>query len=155
MSVNVRRMTESDLDTVYEIETRSHITPWKKNILNDCLLVGYDCWVLECRQQDSSTLVGFLIARCSESKCHILNLCIDKSQQLQGYGRTLLTSYLAFVSHYSQIHTILLEVRKSNSAALHLYNALGFEHTETKKDYYVDVNGSEDAVVLEKKMSCG
>ncbi|RYW12480.1 ribosomal-protein-alanine N-acetyltransferase, partial [Legionella pneumophila] len=47
MILNIRRMKDSDIENVYSIETNVHIAPWSKDILRDCVLVGYDCRVLE------------------------------------------------------------------------------------------------------------
>ena len=41
--VNIRRMNDTDIDNVYAIEKVVHIAPWGKEILRDCVLVGYDC----------------------------------------------------------------------------------------------------------------
>lgn len=40
-------MTESDIDAVYAIEKDVHIAPWSRDILRDCVRVGYDCRVFE------------------------------------------------------------------------------------------------------------
>ncbi len=41
-----------------------------------------------------------------------------------------------------------LEVRPSNTAAIRLYQSLGFEQVGTRRGYYQAVNGREDAAVL-------
>lgn len=46
MTWRIRNMSESDIDKVYAIETSVHIAPWSKDILRDCVLVGYKCLVL-------------------------------------------------------------------------------------------------------------
>ncbi|HAU2359855.1 ribosomal-protein-alanine N-acetyltransferase, partial [Legionella pneumophila] len=53
MILNIRRMKDSDIENVYSIETNVHIAPWSKDILRDCVLVGYDCRVLEINNGDS------------------------------------------------------------------------------------------------------
>ncbi|HBD7219292.1 TPA: ribosomal protein S18-alanine N-acetyltransferase, partial [Legionella pneumophila] len=124
--------------------------PWSKDILRDCVLVGYDCRVLEINNGDSSILAGYIISRISNNSCHILNLCIAKPLQSKGLGRKLLQTVLYSLSKYTQTESVILEVRPSNSAALHLYETMGFEKVEIKKDYYKDKNTVEDAILLKK-----
>ncbi|HAU3858844.1 TPA: ribosomal protein S18-alanine N-acetyltransferase, partial [Legionella pneumophila] len=145
MILNIRRMKDSDIENVYSIETNVHIAPWSKDILRDCVLVGYDCRVLEINNGDSSILAGYIISRISNNSCHILNLCIAKPLQSKGLGRKLLQTVLYSLSKYTQTESVILEVRPSNSAALHLYETMGFEKVEIKKDYYKDKNSVEDA----------
>ncbi|HHU0096299.1 TPA: ribosomal protein S18-alanine N-acetyltransferase, partial [Legionella pneumophila] len=141
---------DSDIENVYSIETNVHIAPWSKDILRDCVLVGYDCRVLEINNGDSSILAGYIISRISNNSCHILNLCIAKPLQSKGLGRKLLQTVLYSLSKYTQTESVILEVRPSNSAALHLYETMGFEKVEIKKDYYKDKNSVEDAILLKK-----
>ncbi|HAU0728229.1 TPA: ribosomal protein S18-alanine N-acetyltransferase, partial [Legionella pneumophila] len=147
MILNIRRMKDSDIENVYSIETNVHIAPWSKDILRDCVLVGYDCRVLEINNGDSSILAGYIISRISNNSCHILNLCIAKPLQSKGLGRKLLQTVLYSLSKYTQTESVILEVRPSNSAALHLYETMGFEKVEIKKDYYKDKNSVEDAIL--------
>lgn len=153
MILNIRRMKDSDIENVYSIETNVHIAPWSKDILRDCVLVGYDCRVLEINNGDSSILAGYIISRISNNSCHILNLCIAKPLQSKGLGRKLLQTVLYSLSKYTQTESVILEVRPSNSAALHLYETMGFEKVEIKKDYYKDKNTVEDAILLKKTTS--
>ncbi|MFO3525437.1 ribosomal protein S18-alanine N-acetyltransferase [Legionella pneumophila serogroup 1] len=150
MILNIRRMKDSDIENVYSIETNVHIAPWSKDILRDCVLVGYDCRVLEINNGDSSILAGYIISRISNNSCHILDLCIAKPLQSKGLGRKLLQTVLYSLSKYTQTESVILEVRPSNSAALHLYETMGFEKVEIKKDYYKDKNSVEDAILLKK-----
>ncbi|HBA1634033.1 ribosomal protein S18-alanine N-acetyltransferase [Legionella sp. PATHC032] len=150
MILNIRRMKDSDIENVYSIETNVHIAPWSKDILRDCVLVGYDCRVLEINNGDSPILAGYIISRISNNSCHILNLCIAKPLQSKGLGRKLLQTVLYSLSKYTKTESVILEVRPSNSVALHLYETMGFEKVEIKKDYYKDKNNVEDAILLKK-----
>ncbi|KGP64374.1 GCN5 family acetyltransferase [Legionella norrlandica] len=150
MILNIRRMKDSDIENVYSIESNVHIAPWSKDILRDCVLVGYDCRVLEINNGDSAILAGYIISRISNNCCHILNLCIAKPLQSKGLGRKLLQTLLYSLSQYTQTESVILEVRPSNSAALHLYETMGFERIEIKKNYYKDKSSVEDAILLKK-----
>ena len=144
MSYIIRRMSLDDVEAVYDIEENSHISPWSKQIIHDCVQVGYGCFVLTKRQK----IRGFMIARAITGECHLLNLCIAVPSQGKGFGQALLLYLIDFVK--PNCNRILLEVRPSNKAALSLYDKHGFIKCEIKKDYYTDPDGrQEDAIVLE------
>ena len=153
MKLNIRPMTESDIDRVHEIEQTAHVAPWAWEVLRDCVLVGYHCRILELDQEDNPQIIGYTISRFSERVFHILNLCIAKEFQHQGYGRVLLTSLLNSVVNSNAIDNVVLEVRPSNKIAIHLYATMGFKQKEIKRNYYNDKPVLEDAILLEKKLS--
>ncbi|HRD68616.1 MAG TPA: ribosomal protein S18-alanine N-acetyltransferase [Legionella sp.] len=150
MILNIRHMKDSDIDNVYAIETDVHIAPWSRDILRDCVLVGYDCRVLELNNGDSPILGGYIISRLSENNCHILNFCIAKPLQSKGLGRKLLQTMIYSLSKFTHVDSVILEARPSNRAALHLYTSVGFQKIEIKKDYYKDKDHVEDAILLKK-----
>ena len=146
-------MTEFDIDNVYAIEKDVHIAPWSRDILFDCVLVGYDCRVFEITDENKSIILGgYIICRHSNQICHILNFCLAKSIQSKGYGRKILQRILLSLVQLDEIDYVVLEVRPSNKVALHLYTSMGFEQEEIIPAYYTDNNGVEDAIVLKKKL---
>lgn len=150
MNWNIRRMNTSDIDKVYAIETSVHIAPWSRNILRDCVLVGYNCMVLETTIDKDWVLGGYIICRHNNHCCHILNFCIARHLQSKGYGRKFLQCLIDSLEHSREIDQVMLEVRPSNHIALHLYQSMGFEQAEIKQDYYKDENKVEDAFLLKK-----
>lgn len=147
MAFNIRSMTESDIDAVYAIE-KCPYCPLSRDILRDCVRVGYDCRVFETNVADNLVIVGYLISRISNNCSHILNFCIAKSFQSQGYGRRFLQNVLNSLIQLSHIEYVVLEVRPSNKIALSLYQSMGFEQAEIKPAYYTDNNNVEDAILL-------
>ncbi len=145
-------MTESDIDAVYAIEKDVHIAPWSRDILRDCVRVGYDCRVFESNVDDKPVIAGYIICRNTNNCSHILNFCIAKSFQSQGYGRKFLQNILNSLRQLSHIEFIVLEVRPSNKIALGLYHSVGFEQSEIKRAYYTDNNNVEDAILLKKML---
>lgn len=150
--LTVRAMRAEDIDDVYAIESSAHQIPWSRGILGDCVLVGYDCRVLELTEDGSGTrIVGYIICRKSFNTCHILNLCVAASSQNKGFGKFLLKSVLdSMVGGLVQI--IILEVRPSNLVAIKLYESFGFYRDEIKTGYYKDDKGMEDAWLLKKNI---
>lgn len=144
-------MQLSDIDRVYAIEVAGHRAPWGREILSDCVFVGYDCRVLEIHHDPAVELVSYIICRNSEAICHVLNLCVAPTAQRRGYGEFLLEQVIKSLPR-PDIQTIVLEVRPSNQAALHLYKKMGFLQVGTKRGYYREGPEAEDAVVLQKQL---
>lgn len=150
MIFSIRSMTEMDIDNVYAIEKNVHVAPWSRDILRDCVRVGYDCRVLEINTDNNPIVVGYIICRINNNCAHILNFCIAKSFQSKGYGRKFLKNILNSLIQLSRIDSVVLEVRPSNKTALGLYHSMGFEQVEIKSAYYTDNDKPEDAILLKK-----
>ncbi|AHE67357.1 ribosomal protein S18-alanine N-acetyltransferase [Legionella oakridgensis] len=149
MSYHIRPMTIDDVDDVYAIELSAHKAPWSRDILRDCVLVGYDCRVLESCERAEPEIISYIILRYYDHTCHILNLCVALASQGKGYGRLLLQNVIDSLVG-SEVEALILEVRPSNLTAISLYKKMGFYQAGIKKDYYQDELGVEDAVLLKK-----
>jgi ribosomal-protein-alanine N-acetyltransferase len=78
---------------------------------------------------------------------HILNCCIAPDWQGRGFGRQLMEHLLAAArGHVTEC--LYLEVRPSNTAAISLYERLGFEGIALRRAYYPADNGREDALIM-------
>ena len=151
MTLRVRSMRNDDIDRVYAIEEVAHRAPWSRQILNDCVLVNYDCRVLEIESDKELELAGYVISRYDGDICHVLNICIAPALQNKGYGQFLLQNVIDSLTK-SAFGSLLLEVRPSNPAALHIYQKMGFKQTGIKRGYYREGSVIEDGIVLEKQI---
>jgi [ribosomal protein S18]-alanine N-acetyltransferase len=139
----IRPMVESDVSDVVATERASYQFPWSEGIFRDCLRVGYICRVVTVEDR----VVGYGVMSVGAGEAHILNLCIREAFRCRGVGRRLL-SYLLERAAASGMGEAFLEVRPSNTAAIRLYQSLGFEPVGTRRGYYQAVGGREDAAVL-------
>lgn len=80
----------------------------------------------------------------------ILNISIKKSRRGQGLGRCLLEEAVKKCRE-KKLRDLYLEVRKSNRAAIHLYERLNFKKMGIRPNYYS--HPIEDAVLM--KLECG
>ena len=140
-SIAFRPMLDGDLGMVLAIERNAYGFPWTRAIFQDCLRVGYCCWVLE----RASEIAGYGVMSVAAGECHILNLCVDPSAQRAGLGRQIL-QHLLDIAGKHRADTAFLEVRPSNAAAKRLYQAAGFDEVGMRRNYYPAVNGREDAM---------
>jgi ribosomal-protein-alanine N-acetyltransferase len=141
--VHIRPMMELDLPDVAEIEKRSYVFPWSENIFRDCLRVGYSCRALDMAGQ----IIGYGVMSLGAGEAHVLNVCVRDEFRNLGFGRRLLEHLLERAAA-SGVHEAFLEVRPSNTAAIRLYQHLGFEQIGIRRGYYQAPEGREDAIVL-------
>src|ERR1700739_4271937 len=80
-------------------------------------------------------------------EAHILNLCVGEVFRCRGLGGRLL-ALLVERATAAGMADAFLEVRPSNTAAIRLYLAHGFEQVGMRRGYYQAVSGREDAAVL-------
>ena len=136
-------MTEADVSAVVALERASYQFPWSEGIFRDCLRVGYVCRVVT----SANRLIGYGVMSVGAGEAHILNLCVDSGFRCQGIGRRML-DYLLDRGAAAGMTEAFLEVRPSNTAAIRLYLALGFDQVGMRRGYYQAVGGREDAAVL-------
>lgn len=141
---NLQPMHEDALAQVLDIEQRAYAFPWTEGIFRDCLKVGYSAWTVAGPERE---VLAYAVMSMAVGEAHVLNLCVEPAHHQQGLGRFLL-AHLKDLAHAAGMDLMLLEVRKSNTAAIHLYQAMGFHKLGVRKGYYPAHEGSEDALLL-------
>ena len=145
--VVIRSMRSSDIAEVVSIERSSYQFPWSEGIFRDCLRVGYVCRVMTVSRQ----VMAYGVMSLGAGEAHILNLCVGETYRCRGVGRRLLGSLIERATAAGMADAFL-EVRPSNTAAIRLYLALGFEQVGMRRGYYQAVSGREDAAVLRRAL---
>jgi ribosomal-protein-alanine N-acetyltransferase len=140
----LRPMHQACLPQVIDIERRAYEFPWTEGIFRDCLNVGYSAWAVESPRGE---VLAYAVMSMAVGEAHVLNLCVEPAYHQQGLGRFLL-SHLQAVARAAGMDIMLLEVRKSNVAAIALYQTMGFHKLGVRKAYYPAHHGSEDALLL-------
>ena len=143
--IQIRAMTEADLPAVVAVERSAYPFPWSEGIFRDCLRVGYVCRVVEL----AGDIIGHGILSVGAGEAHILNICVREEFRCRGVGRRLM-DYLLERGRVSGMTEAFLEVRPSNTAAIRLYQSMGFRQVGLRRGYYQAVGGREDAAVLRR-----
>jgi [ribosomal protein S18]-alanine N-acetyltransferase len=141
----IRPMRGQDVTEVVAIERASYQFPWSEGIFRDCLRVGYVCRVVTL----SRSVTGYGVMSFGAGEAHILNVCVGEPYRSRGIGRRLLNSLIERATAAGMAEAFL-EVRPSNTSAIRLYQALGFEQVSMRRGYYQAVGGREDAAVLRR-----
>ena len=137
--MGLRKGLNSDLDYIFEIETKVYDKPyWNKKMLDEVLSGKTEnrIWVYELNR----IIIGFIIDLRYDNEVNILNIAIGKPFQNKGHGLKMLYIYLKSLPCKC---TVLLEVKKSNYKALKIYSKLNFKKLYIRKAYY---NDGADAV---------
>lgn len=142
-----RAMREHDLPAVLDLERSAYPYPWTEGILRDCLLVGYDCRVMEL----AHVLVGYSICSAGAGEAHLLNLCVREQFRGRGLGRRLLLQAMQRAAA-AGARVLFLETRPSNVAAVRLYQTMNFVQIGVRRGYYQAETGREDALVLRRAL---
>jgi [ribosomal protein S18]-alanine N-acetyltransferase len=140
-SVAIRDLAYADLPRVIAIERRAFPTPWSLAM-----------FVLELSKSSGvclaalheGRLVGYLICSRYDTVWHVMNVAVDIDRRHRGIASALLSRLYERVADGAARFT--LEVRRSNSVAIHLYEREGFRAAGLRRRYYQD-NG-EDALVM-------
>ena len=140
-------MRPLDLAGVVQVESSAYEYPWSKRLFRDCLRVGYECFVLA----DTHRIGAHAVMQITAGEAHLLNLCVARDLQGNGYGRLLLGHLLALVRRRHAM-AMFLEVRPTNEAAKALYLAEGFAEVGRRPRYYPAEDGREDALVMSLDM---
>ena len=132
-------MQATDLDEVLKIETVSHIHPWTKGNFSDSLAAGH--W-------------AYCILFPAVDELHLLNITVSPHLRKLGLGQRMMAA-IEGVAAQQKMPRIILEVRPTNTAALMLYQKLGYEQIGVRKNYYPvspETGSREDALVMAKSI---
>jgi ribosomal-protein-alanine N-acetyltransferase len=148
-------MEEVDLPQVLLTEASSHITPWKAKNFLDCIVAHYWNYVF-IDQYSTDNFLGHCVVMPGFEEVHLLNITIHPSHRRKGIAQNAIKA-LEKTCLERNFQRILLEVRVSNLAAIHLYHQLGFEQIGVRKGYYPmpqadKLHGREDALVMQKNL---
>jgi ribosomal-protein-alanine N-acetyltransferase len=138
-------MQRDDLDAVVAIEQASFSNPWTRAMFEGELSRGAvaRAWVV--RERETEAVLGYCLGWLVAGELHISNLAVAPAARRRGVARWMLGQALARVAAEGG-ESAILEVRRSNVAALKLYSALGFRAVGVRRRYYS--HPQEDAVVL-------
>jgi [ribosomal protein S18]-alanine N-acetyltransferase len=147
LDFSFRPMSDADLDAVIGIERTAYPYPWSLGNFRDSLASGYACWLAEI----DGKAAGYWIMMLAADEGHILNCCVAPDWQGRGFGR-LLVEHLIETARSHHTDVLFLEVRPSNTAAVFLYQRLGFETIALRRAYYPADQGAEDALVMRMQL---
>jgi ribosomal-protein-alanine N-acetyltransferase len=128
-----------DLAAIVTVEAESFANPWTPEALAT-MLQSHVTQLYVAR--DPRGIVGFCACWVIDGELHINTLAVARTHRRQGIA----TRLVRFVLDTTRVERATLEVRRSNAAAINLYEKLGFRTTAVRKGYYR--NPDEDGLIL-------
>jgi ribosomal-protein-alanine N-acetyltransferase len=139
--LDIRRLTYADMPQVIAIERRAFPTPWSLAMfVMERSKPGGVCLAATRR----GGLVGYLVCSRYETVWHVMNVSVEPQQRRMGVATALLVELLEQID--GPHARLTLEVRRSNTPAIALYERFGFRSAGVRRRYYQD-NG-EDALIM-------
>ncbi|MEO7094582.1 MAG: ribosomal protein S18-alanine N-acetyltransferase [Polyangiales bacterium] len=144
----IDRMTAHDVPEVLAIELDSpEGSSWDEPMVRSELERSWAyLWVARrgAAPGTRSPTLAFVATWLVQDELHVLNVATRRDVRRQGLARKLLDHALRFACEKG-VRLVLLEVRRSNAAAIGLYRELGFIAMGVRAKYYSD---NEDAVEM-------
>ena len=131
---------EGHIAHAHAIHQNAQVSPWKLSTFADCFTKPY----YGVFAFDKNKIVGYAIMLEVVDEATLMDIAVDSGARGKGIGRALV-DFVIETSVKNAMREMWLEVRESNDAAIALYESSGFEHIETRKNYYtVHSNDSGD-----------
>ena len=143
--INVVRMEREHLPYVAALEAQSFSAPWSEKSLAAELENPLAIWLVAL---DGDRVVGYVGSQTVMEETDLMDVAVDPAYRRQGVAKLMLTA-LCMDLRARGSHSLSLEVRPSNAAALALYEKLSFYEIGRRKNYYQDPK--EDALILKKE----
>lgn len=137
----LRPLVEADLPAVLAIEEASFLAPWSRASFVHELHNSHSR--LTAAEQDGH-VIGYLCCWYVVDEIHILDIAVHPAHRRHGVGARLLGHAMTEGKRQGAC-SANLEVRKSNLAAIALYERFGFQSVTVRARYYSD---GEDALVM-------
>ena len=143
----MRPMVADDIVSVMAVERRAFKAPWSEDLFRRELTHDWSTILLasEVGEGGERVLLGFVIFWVVHDEIHILNGADDPPARRRQVAKSLLEEVLER-GRRQGLALATLEVRKSNTGAIALYEGLGFRPVGVRKGYYADEG--EDAIVM-------
>ena len=139
----ISQIEACDFERLYEIEQQAHLVPWSLGTLKNNQGERY----LNLKLIENNQIIGFAICQTVLDEATLFNIAILPTYQGCGFGKLLLGE-LIFQFKVRGVQTLWLEVRESNPARF-LYEKIGFNEVDIRKNYYPKPSGGrENAVVM-------
>ena len=139
--------TAADLDAIDEIEQHSFKSPWPRATFEGELARE---WARIDVARSGPRIVAFCNYWLVTTELHILAIATHPDFRARGIAGRLLAHILE-IARQTGCSLATLEVRRSNVAAIALYERAGFSTVHVRSRYYQDDN--EDALVMLRGLS--
>lgn len=137
-------MTENDVPAVASLEKECFSSPWSEASLFESL--NNEGSIFLCAKIKEK-IVGYIGASVVLDEAYVSDVAVSKNERRRGIGEKLLEE-CEKICREKGCSFLSLEVRKSNKAAISLYEKCGFVVLGERKNFYSDPR--ENALIMTK-----
>lgn len=151
--IEIREMVTDDVPIVAALDRAENPDPWTESIflrelqlpISHTLLAIVDC-------EPEKRIAGFVTFWTAAEEVQLHKIVVSRPLQRCGLARRLMREMTDLASARN-LSRSTLEVRRNNTAALKLYQAMGYEIVAVRKGYYDKAGG--DALIMSAEFASG
>ena len=143
--MTITTMTQAHVPQIAELEKLCFNDPWSQNSIASELGNRLSYWLVAL---DNDTVVGYVGSQTVLGETDMMNIAVHPDYRNHGIACALIDALIEKLTQQGS-HSLMLEVRVSNTPAKNLYGKLGFVSVGIRKNYYR--NPKEDALILRKE----
>lgn len=142
MNIKIAKMVPCHISALAKIEKECFSTPWSENALFEELENSYARFLVAVCD---GVVSGYIGAHNILGEVYITNVAVSNQYRRKGVAQKLVNA-LVDMSIKENADFVTLEVRKSNEAAIKLYEKTGFKKAGERKNFYEAPR--EDAILM-------
>ncbi len=140
--MEIVRMNERHVASVAALEKANFNDCWTEAAVRSELTNELALWLVAV---ENGTVAGYVGSQTVLGEADMMNLAVAEPFRRRGIARALVEELMRQLPAYQ----LTLEVRASNTAAIALYDSMGFQQVGRRKNYYR--SPKEDALILRKE----
>lgn len=139
------KMNETHVLQIAELEKICFSDPWSETSIASELNNKLSLWMVAV---DDEKVIGYVGSQTVLGETDMMNIAVHPDYRKQGIGTALIVGLIDALELRGS-HSLMLEVRSSNTPAISVYEKLGFVEVGRRKNYYR--NPKEDALIMRKE----
>lgn len=143
--MEIRKMTAQDIPQMAMLEKACFSTPWSEKAFTHELESPIALWLVA---TEGTQVAGYVGAQISFDEADMMNLAVREDYRRQHLGSQLVQRLVAELKE-NDVRSLSLEVRRSNTPAIRLYETMGFVQVGCRRGYYRDPR--EDGLIYRKE----
>jgi ribosomal-protein-alanine N-acetyltransferase len=137
-----------DVPAIRQIERASFANPWSEEGFRSLIRGGR--MTVQVAEAPHGEILGYAVWWTVAGEAELANIAVRPDRRGAGLGGEILDGVLAEMEERGG-RLVFLEVRRSNQAALALYESRGFEVIATRPSYYT--RPVEDALIMSRRLA--
>ena len=142
--MNIRPMTEEDVEAVFLLESVCFPDPWSRKSIRSTLREDRSFMLVA---EENGIICGYLNSTYLFEELNLNRIAVSPDFRRRRVGASLLGGLVDFCASHG-LTRLMLEVRKGNLPARRLYESFGFISLGERKNFYQ--NPPEAGVIMEK-----